>query len=110
MGASTPAGRQDRAYTGLAQSFGPPIAGASQSKTLSALDQTIALTGPALYRIVATQPAFIGSADATVAANQEYLQPNWDRFIQVTAAGFTLHVVQAGTAGAIYVAKLDDVG
>ena len=94
----------------LAQAVGPPIVGKAQNvAAMSAVDQTLTLEGPAMYRIVATQPAFIGLADAAVAANREYLQANWDRYLQVPATGLVLHVVQAATGGVLYVAKLDDV-
>jgi hypothetical protein len=86
------------------------VAGKAQNLTMSASDQTLVLEGPAVYRIIAaTQPAFIGQADATVAGNREYLAANAERFLQVPAAGLTLHVVQGGTAGVLYASQCTDV-
>ena len=110
MGASTPEGRRDRAFTGLAQSFGPPIVGKALTLTLTAADQTVALEGPATYLLSCDQPFFAGQADATVAANRARIPANWPYVLATPAGGLTLHVVQAGTAGAFSAAKLDDVG
>lgn len=112
MGANSPQGRQDRAFTGIAQSFGPPVAGKSQSIAFDGTDKTITLEGPAVYRLVAvTNACFIAvGAVATTAANAEYLQPNWDRWLQVPPGGAVLHATQVTAAGTMYASKCDDVG
>ncbi len=112
MGAQTPQGLTQRAMRGWAQSFGPPVAGKSKvSATLTAANQTLTLEGGKSYRLYATQACFIGSADATVAVNQEYLAPNVERFMSVPAGGLTLHVSNGAlpVGGVLYVSQVDDV-
>ena len=110
MGATTPQGLAQRAMRGLAQSFGPPLAGKSKAVAFDATNKTVTLEGGATYRLVATAACFLAAgATSLTAANQEYLQPNWDRFITVPISGLTLNVSQVTAAGILYLSKLDDV-
>jgi hypothetical protein len=110
MGATSVQALQERAYRGIAQSYGPPLAGKTQSLTLTAADQTVTLEGPATYLLGCDQPFFIGQQDATVAGNRARVPANVEHLLATPVGGLTLHVVQAGTAGAFSAAKLDDVG
>jgi hypothetical protein len=110
MGAQDPSGLIQRAMRGTAQRFGPPVAAKGFTLTMSASDQTQALEAGAVYRIATgAQPAFIGVADQATASNREYLAASSETWWQVPAAGVTLHYLQAGTAGSLYVSKHDDV-
>lgn len=110
MGATSPQGIAQRAMTGLAQSFGPPLAGKTLTLTTTAADQTVTLEGPATYMLSAAAACYIGLADATVAANQELLPANWQRPMATPAGGLVLHVIQVSAAGVFKASKLDDVG
>jgi hypothetical protein len=100
-----------RAMRGTAQRLGPPVAGKGFTLTMGAGDATQDLEAGAVYRIATgAQPAFIGVADQATASNREYLAANSETFWQTPAAGtVTLHYLQAGTAGTLYLSKHDDV-
>lgn len=112
MGAQAPQELWLRSHRASAQSYGPPVAGKSVTLTMSGADQTVALDGSAVYRIVAddAQPAYIGSAACTDATNRMRLAAGSEIRIQTPPAGMTLHYLQAGTAGSLYLSQHDDVG
>ncbi len=98
-----------RAMRGLAQSFGPPVAGKSQRLTTDATDKTLTLEGGAVYMLTATTAAYIGLADTTQAANGALLPANVPIWIQAPSAGLVLHATQQSATGTLVAAKCDDV-